>query len=94
MGEELTLSGVEDAGYLERLAAEVEVLLKRMAAELKIQSQPTKTALLVAINLQDELTKLKHKHQQLEHGTTTAAVQMVKRIEHTLNLEPISQPLV
>ena len=90
MGEELTLSGVEDAAYLERLAAEVEVLLKRMSVELNIQSQPTKTALLVAINLHDELTKLKHKHLQLEHGTTAAAAQMVKRIEHTLNLEQVS----
>ncbi len=87
LGEEITLRGVEESAYLERLASEVEALLKRMSADLNIQSQPTRTALLVAINLQDELNRLKEKHQDLELGTSAAAAQMVKRIEHTLSLD-------
>ena len=87
LGEDITLKGVEDAAYLERLAAQVEALLKRVAADLNIQSQTTKTALLVAINLQDELARLREKLAELELGTSTAAAQMVKRIEHTLSAE-------
>ena len=85
LGEEITLSGDEDSSYLERIAAEVETLLKRISADLNTHSQPTKTALLAAINLQDALVKLKEKHDRLELGTSAAASQMVRRIERTLN---------
>lgn len=84
LGEEITLSGDEDPAYLERIAGEVDALLRRISAELSTQNQPTKTALLAAINLQDELAKLKERHARLEAGTATAAVEMVRRIDHTL----------
>lgn len=87
LGEELTLSGDEDAVYLERLAAEVDSLLKRFAAELELTGQPTKTALLVAVNLMDELTKLKERHARLERSMAAAAASMLARIDHTLKLE-------
>ncbi|MEK7767986.1 MAG: cell division protein ZapA [bacterium] len=89
LGEELTLQGEEDAAYLERLASDVEGLLKRLAADLELTGQPTKTALLVAINLMDELTKLRARHARLEAGTAAAASSMLTRIEHTLRLEEI-----
>ena len=84
LGEEITLSGDEDPGYLERIAGEVDALLRRISAELSTQNQPTRTALLAAINLQDELAKLKERHARLESGTSTAAAEMVRRIDSTI----------
>ena len=87
LGEELVLKGDEDTIHLERVAAELEVRLKRMAHEAGLQSQPTRNALLVALNLLDELTKLKAEHSRMERSTSEAAASMMKRIDHTLNVE-------
>lgn len=89
LGEELTLKGDDDAAYLERMASELDVLLKRLAAELELTGQPTRTALLVALNLMDQLTKLKERHARLEAGTAAAASSMLTRIEHTLRMEEV-----
>jgi cell division protein ZapA (FtsZ GTPase activity inhibitor) len=87
LGEDLTLKGEADAAYLERLASEMDVMLKRMSSDLNLQNQPTKAVLLVAVNLLDELTRLKEKYSSLESGTQSAASQMLKKIEHTLTLD-------
>jgi len=87
LGEELTLKGDGDPARLERLAAELDVMLKRMANDLNLIGQPTRTALLVSINLLDELNRLREKYASLEAGTHSAAEQMLKRIEHTLTLD-------
>lgn len=87
LGEELVLKGDDDTVYLERLAAELDVRLKRMAHDGGLQSLPTRNALLVALNLMDELTKLKAEHARMERSTSEAAASMMKRIEHTLNVE-------
>ena len=87
LGEELVLKGDEDTVYLERVATELEVRLKRMAHDMGLQSQPTRNALLVALNLMDELTKLKAEHSLMERTTSEAAASMMKRIEHTLSIE-------
>jgi cell division protein ZapA (FtsZ GTPase activity inhibitor) len=93
LGEELTLRGEEDAVHLERLASELDVMLKRMANDLNLTSQPTRAALLVAVNLLDELNQLKRKYALLESGTHSAAEQMLKRIEHTLTLDMPEVPV-
>lgn len=87
LGEELVLKGDEDTAWLERMATELDVRLKRMAHEAGLQSQPTRNALLVALNLMDELAKLKAEHARMERSTSEAAASMMKRIDHTLNVE-------
>jgi len=93
LGEELTLKGDGDPARLERLAAELDVMLKRMANDLNLIGQPTRTALLVSINLLDELNRLREKYASLEAGTHSAAEQMLKRIEHTLTLDRPEVPV-
>lgn len=84
LGEDIVLKGDGDAAYLERLAAEMEAMLKRLADDLQMKGQPTKVALLAAINLLDELTQLKAVHSRLERDTSVAVAQMVRRIEDKL----------
>jgi len=88
LGEELVLTG-DEAERLERLAAELDIMLKRLSADLGLQAQPTRAALLVAINLLDELTRLKEQHSAFEQSTSSAASSMMKRIDHTLDGEEL-----
>jgi len=87
LGEEVTLRSEEDSAYLEKVAAELELLVKRTSAEQGLHGRPTRAALLVAINLLDELTKLREKHARLEQATSSAMTELVKRIDHTLKIE-------
>lgn len=83
LGEDFALKG-DDPGRLERLALDLNDRLSRLAADLNLRSQPSKTALLVALNLLDELDKSRTEYARLESGTTRAATAMVERIDATL----------
>jgi cell division protein ZapA (FtsZ GTPase activity inhibitor) len=86
LGEEVTLRGEEETAYLEKLASEVELMVKRTTSEQGLHGRPTRAALLVAMNLLDELTKLREKHARLEQATSSAMADLVKRIDHTLKI--------
>jgi cell division protein ZapA (FtsZ GTPase activity inhibitor) len=86
LGEELVLTGAEPE-RLERLAGELDLMLKRLAADAGLLAQPTRAALLVALNLLDELTRLRERQAAFEQSTDSAANSMMKRIDHTLETE-------
>jgi cell division protein ZapA (FtsZ GTPase activity inhibitor) len=86
LGEELVLTG-DEPERLEKLAAELDLMLTRLASEAGLQAQPTRAALLVALNLLDEMTRLKERQAAFELSTSSAASSMEKRIEHALEAE-------
>ena len=92
LGEELVLTGGE-AERLERLAAELDLVCKRLATDLGLQAQPTRVAILAALNMLDELTRLRERHAAFQSSTSSAASSMMKRIEHTLEGEPEQEPM-
>ena len=87
LGEDFALKG-EDPTRLERLAQDLNDRLKRIAQDLNLNAQPSKTALLVALNLLDELESLKSEHAAFQDLTRKAISAMHRKIEHTLAEEP------
>ena len=87
LGEEFTLKGDTDEVHLQRVATEVEALMRKIADDMDIHGQPSKVALLAAINLMDELTQLRKKQETMEREYDTALNHLVRKIENTLRSE-------
>lgn len=89
MGEEFALRG-EDPERLKALAADLNARLVKLAEELNLKGQPSKTALLVALNLLDELERVRTDYERLARGTERATASMLERIDTTLEGEELS----
>lgn len=87
LGEEFTLKGETDEVHLQRVATEVEALMRRISEEMNMHGQPSKVALLAALNLMDELTQLKRKQETMEREYNTALNHLVRKIENTLKAD-------
>jgi len=85
-GEEFALRG-EDVERLKALAADLNGRLAKLAEELNLKSQPSKAALLVALNLLDELERVRADYERLQRGLSAAAASMLERIDSTLEPE-------
>ena len=82
-GEEIALKG-DDPTRLQRLAEDLNGRLLKLSEELNLKAQPSKAALLVALNLLDELDRVRSEFDRLAHGTDTRANAMLERIDSLL----------
>ena len=89
LGEELVLRG-EDTARLVRLAADLDTRLKQYAEAMGLRAQPTKTVMLVALNLHEELERVRGDLDRLERATAAATASMVERIDSTLEPEDLA----
>ncbi len=87
LGEELTISGEAPREQLERLAMELEGLLRRIMEEGNLRAQPTRVALLAALNMLEELDSIRGEYEELKREHETLLGQMVRRIEYALKQE-------
>jgi len=87
LGEEITLQSDAPKEKLEHLAAELETILRRIMEEAGLRGQPTKVALLAAINMMEELETVKGELARLKQENESLIGQMVRRIEYALKQE-------
>ncbi len=61
--QEYIVRGEEPAEYIEALAAKIDGMMTRLSKNTTLQT--TQIAILTALNLADELEKIKQKHAEL-----------------------------
>jgi len=88
LGEEMTIQGDAEPERLERLAAELEVALQKILNEAGLRGQPTKVALLAALNYMEELEKVRGEFDKLKREHDSLIGQMVRRIDYALKQDP------
>ena len=88
LGEEITLQADAEPERLERLAAELEIALQKIMAEAGLRGQPTRVALLAALNYMEELERVKGEFEKLKSAHESLIGQMVRRIDYALKQEP------
>lgn len=83
-GREYTLKGEAESAYVEKVAALVDQRMREIAERSEMAST-AKVAILVAVNLADELLRERQKHQQalslLEERTGQIAAFLDKEME-------------
>lgn len=67
MGEEYILKGCSTPEQMQRVGQHVDKLMKSLS-EKNIQMSKHKVAILAALNLADELLKLKEEKMRISHG--------------------------
>ena len=79
LGQPLTLKGIGDADYARKLASLVDARMRaiRGASTLDL----SKTALLTAINLADELLQARERLEHLNHDTEADAQRLTALVE-------------
>jgi len=88
LGEEMTIQGDAEPERLERLAAELEVALQKIMGEAGLRGQPTRVALLGALNYIEELDRVKAEFEKLKSEHDALIGQMVRRIDYALKQDP------
>jgi len=88
LGEEMTIQGDAEPERLERLAAELEVALQKIMNEAGLRGQPTRVALLAALNYMEELERVRGDLEKLTREHDSLIGQMVRRIDYALKPEP------
>ena len=88
LGEEMTIQGDADPERLERLAAELDIALQKIMGEAGLRGQPTRVALLAALNYMEELDRIKGEFEKLKSEHESLIGQMVRRIDYALKQEP------
>jgi len=87
LGEEITLTADAPQEKLERLAAELDTVLRRIMEDAGLRGQPTRVAMLAAINMMEELEDVKGELDRLKKENAALIGQMVRRIEYALTQE-------
>ena len=87
LGEEITLTADAPQEKLERLAAELDTVLRRIMEDAGLRGQPTRVAMLAAINMMEELEDVKGELDRLKKENAALIGQMVRRIEYALKQE-------
>ena len=84
----MTIQGEAEPERLERLAAELDVTLQKIMAEAGLRGQPTRVALLGALNYMEELERVKGELEKLKSEHDALIGQMVRRIDYALKQDP------
>lgn len=87
LGEEITLTADAPQEKLERLAAELETILRRIMEEAGLRGQPTRVALLASLNMMEELESVRKELDSLKRENESLIGQMVRRIDYALKQE-------
>lgn len=91
LGEEMTIQGDADPERLERLAAELDIALQKIMGEAGLRGQPTRVALLAALNYMEELDRIKGEFEKLKSEHESLIGQMVRRIDYALKQDPAAE---
>ena len=84
MGAEYALKSDADPQYIEELASYIDQKMKRLGEGLPVKSQ-LKIAVLTAINLGDELFRLKQKYENLVKEIESASEEITENLDSYLN---------
>ena len=84
LGEELTIKGEASQEELERLASDLEAMLRKVMSEANLRGQPTRAALLVALNLNEELAALRVKYGKIRQEYDGILNQWVRKIDRDM----------
>ena len=79
-GNEYPIVGVKDPSYVEELARYLDGKMKDIARGSSLLSSG-KVAVLAALNIADELHRLRMQHQRLKEGTLERLSRMNKKID-------------
>ncbi len=82
-GSEYPISGTKDPVYVERLARYVDAKMKDIAKGSSLLSSG-KVAILAALNMADELFRLKARHEKLRELASEQVCAIAKKIDNHL----------
>ncbi len=83
-GLEYALKSDADPQYIQELAAYIDQKMKKLGAGSQVKSQ-IKIAVLTALNIADELFRLKRKHDQLINDIEITSEEITENLDNYLN---------
>ncbi|MFZ0391134.1 MAG: cell division protein ZapA [Calditrichia bacterium] len=83
-GMEYALKSDSDPLYIEELAAYVDQKMRALGEGSQVKSQ-TKIAVLVALNIADELFHLKRKHEMMINEIESTSEEISENVDRYLN---------
>jgi cell division protein ZapA len=80
LGQTYTIKGVADRDYIRELASFLDARMRDVQAGTGT-ADPHRIAILAAMNISDELFRLRARHEALEETSTTAAARFMKILD-------------
>ena len=84
MGSDYALKSDVDSQYVQELAAYVDQKMQKLSDGSQVRS-PLKIAVLTAVNISDELFRLKRKHEKLVKDIEMTSEEITENLDHFLN---------
>lgn len=84
MGSDYALKSDVDPQYVQEIAAYVDQKMSRLAEGSQIRV-PLKIAVLTAVNISDELFRLKRKYEKLVKDIELTSEEITENLDHFLN---------
>ncbi len=87
-GQRFSLQGEADEAYIQQLAGYVDEQMRTLTKNMKTGT-PTKLAILVAINIADQLFRQQREQREGEVEVERLTQSMLEHIDHQLELHPV-----